>query len=60
MSSIPTTSVRIEPKLKEQANEVLEGLGLNLSVAVNAFLRAVVRERGIPFDMSLESRRRED
>ena len=53
MASSPTTTIRIDPEVKEQANEVFDGLGLSLSAAVNMFLKAVIRERGIPFDMCL-------
>lgn len=60
MTSMPTTTVRIEPELKEQANKVFDGLGISLSAAVNAFLKAVVREQGIPFDMRLETRQRKE
>lgn len=60
MASMPTTTVRIEPELKEQANKVFDGLGISLSAAVNAFLKAVVREQGIPFDMRLETRQRKE
>ena len=60
MASMPTTTVRIEPELKEQANKVFDGLGISLSAAVNAFLKAVVREQGIPFDMRLEPRQRKE
>ena len=47
-------------ELKEQANKVFDGLGISLSAAVNAFLKAVVREQGIPFDMRLETRQRKE
>ena len=53
MASSPVTNIRIDPDLKEQANAVFEELGLTLSTAVNVFLRAVVREGGMPFDMKL-------
>lgn len=51
MAGIPTTTMRIDPELKEQANEVLNDLGLNMSTAVNMFLKAVVREQGMPLDL---------
>lgn len=51
MAGIPTTTMRINPKLKEQANEVFDDLGLNMSTAVNMFLKAVVREQGMPLDL---------
>lgn len=50
MVGIPTTTMRIDPNLKEKANEVFDDLGLNMSTAVNMFLKAVVREQGLPFD----------
>lgn len=53
MTQIPATSIRLEPKLKEDAGAVFDDLGLSLSAAVNVFLRAVVREKGIPFDMKV-------
>lgn len=53
MVSSPVTNVRIDPDLKEQTNAVFEELGLTLSTAVNVFLRAVVREGGVPFDVKL-------
>ena len=53
--SMPTTTMRIDPELKDQANKVLGGLGLSLSGAVIIFLKAVVREQGLPIDMSIRS-----
>ena len=54
MATLPTTTVRIDPALKEQANEIFDELGLSLSAAVNIFLKAVVRHKGVPFEMALE------
>ncbi|MFR2086268.1 MAG: type II toxin-antitoxin system RelB/DinJ family antitoxin [Bifidobacterium bifidum] len=48
MASIPTTTMRIDPQLKEESSQVLEDLGLTLSGAVTIFLKAVVREQGAP------------
>lgn len=53
--SVPTTTMRIDPELKDQANKVLNELGLSLSGAVTIFLKAVVREQGLPIDMSIRS-----
>lgn len=51
MATTTPTQIRIEEKTKKQAVELLEGLGLNLSDAVNMFLRQVILRRGIPFDV---------
>ena len=50
MATIPT-QIRIDEVTKKQAVELLEGLGLNLSDAVNMFLKQVVLRGGIPFDV---------
>ena len=44
---------RIEPEIKEQAEMVLNQLGIPMSNAVGMFLRQVVIQRGIPFEMKL-------
>lgn len=44
---------RVEPEIKEQAEKVLERLGIPMSNAVGMFLRQVVLQRGIPFEMKL-------
>ena len=45
--------MRLDPELKDEALKVLEPLGLNLTGAVTIFLKAVVRESGLPFDMKM-------
>lgn len=44
---------RVEPELKEQAELVLEQLGIPMSNAIGIFLRQVVLQRGIPFELKL-------
>ena len=51
----PATTVRIDPQLKDAANAVFDQLGISLSAGVSAFLKAVVREQGIPFEMKLDT-----
>lgn len=46
-------NVRIDEDLKKATECVLAELGLNMTTAVNAFARTVVREQGIPFILSL-------
>ena len=52
MATTTPTQIRIEENTKKQAVELLEGLGLNLSDAVNMFLRQVILRKGIPFDVA--------
>ena len=44
---------RVEPEIKEQAERILERLGIPMSNAVGMFLRQVVLQHGIPFDVKL-------
>lgn len=46
-------NIRTEKEIKEQAEKIYSGLGLNMTTAINIFLRASIRERGIPFDLKL-------
>lgn len=54
-SNIPATTIRIEPEVKKEATVILDELGLSMSTAVNAFLKALVREGGIPFEMKVKT-----
>ncbi len=53
MAKTTNLYVRVEPGLKEQAEAVLEQLGMPVSNAINIFLKQVVMQRGIPFDVKL-------
>lgn len=47
-------NIRTEKAIKEQAEAIFNELGLNMTTAINMFLRSTIRERGIPFDLKLE------
>ena len=44
-----STNIKIDPELKEQAQDLFESLGMSLTTAVNIFLLQSVREQAIPF-----------
>ena len=44
---------RVDPDTKEQAELVLAELGIPMSNAIGMFLKQVVIQRGIPFEMKL-------
>jgi len=48
-------TIRVNRELKESAEELFEYLGLNMSNAVNIFLRKAVDQRGIPFPVNTVS-----
>lgn len=44
---------RVDPETKEQAEKILNELGIPMSNAVGMFLKQVVLQRGIPFEIKL-------
>lgn len=47
-----TIQVRVVPLVKQASEEVLWRIGLNMSEAVELFLRQVIAEERIPFDVT--------
>jgi DNA-damage-inducible protein J len=47
-----TMNVRIDENVKKSFDEFCADVGLNASVAVNMFVRAVLRSRSIPFTVT--------
>ena len=52
MATAPT-QIRIDRDVKEQANALFAGLGLDMSGAVNLFLHQCVLRGGIPFSIEM-------
>lgn len=44
---------RVDPETKEQAEAILNQLGIPMSNAIGMFLKQIVMHRGIPFDMTI-------
>ena len=44
-----TITVRVDEDTKQEAERILEDIGLNMTVLFNACLKAVVREKRVPF-----------
>lgn len=55
MAKNANVSVRVEPEIKEQAEAYMSELGLPVSVVINALYRQIIRTKGIPFPLSLNS-----
>ena len=53
MARTANVFARVEPEIKEQAESVLDQLGIPMSNAVSMFLRQIVLQKGIPFEMKL-------
>ncbi len=49
-----STNISIDSDIKAKAQELFADFGLDLSTAINMFLRQSVRENAIPFNISRE------
>ena len=47
-------NIRTDKDIKYQAEENYNKLGLNMTTAINMFLRTAIREHGIPFELKLD------
>ena len=56
MARTANVFARVEPEIKEQAESILDQLGIPMSNAVGMFLRQIVIHRGIPFEIKLPSK----
>ena len=47
-------SFRVDDNVKRDAEKTLDTIGLSMSAAMNIFLKAVAREKRIPFELSAD------
>lgn len=50
-----STNITIDSETKAKAQELLADLGLDLSTAVNIFLRQMIRDNAFPFTVRREA-----
>lgn len=51
MAKTDTLHIRVEPSVKQRAEETLNDLGLSITEAINVFLNQVILHDGIPFEI---------
>lgn len=44
-------NVNVDKNDKEKATSILKDLGLNMSTAINIFIKQIVKTNGLPFDV---------
>lgn len=49
-----TLSVKIDEKVKKDFSILCDELGLNMTTAINIFMKTVIREQKIPFEIGLK------
>ena len=47
-------NIRTDAEVKANAEQLFEKLGLNMSTAVNIFLRQAIRQGGLPFEVKID------
>ena len=50
-------SIRLDSEVKEQAQQVFNNLGMDMTTAINIFLRQAIQYQGLPFDVRLDENR---
>lgn len=53
MATTTMIHVRIDEKIKKEAAETLEDMGLSVSDAVRVFLKRVVADKQLPFELKV-------
>ena len=56
MTKTAYINVRVEPKLKREAQKVLREVGVNTSDAIGMFYRQIVMQKGIPFEVRIPNK----
>ena len=51
-------SIRLDSEVKEQAQLVFNHLGMDMTTAINIFLRQAIQYQGLPFDVRLDESRK--
>ena len=51
-----TVTARVDENVKKEAETLFKKMGLNLSTAMNLFLKKCILEQGIPFELKIPNR----
>lgn len=59
MAETTNFSVRMDKQVKQESEALFQDLGMNLTTAINVFLRQAVRAGGFPFEIKVDQPNRE-
>lgn len=54
MAATVKINVNTDPKTKQEAEKIFEAIGMNMTTAINVFLKKAIQYKGIPFDVCAE------
>lgn len=52
-------NIRMDSEVKKNAERIFGELGINMTTAINIFLRQAIRENGIPFELKIDKPNKE-
>ena len=52
-----TINIRVDDGLKKESEKILDELGLGMTAAMTIFLKAIVRNNGIPFSLEIPNKK---
>ena len=55
MSKNASLTIRMDSDVKNQAQQIFNSLGIDMSTAINVFLKQTIRYQGFPFDLTLNT-----
>ena len=53
MAKTSSMHIRVEPKVKEEVEKILNSLGMTSKEAINIYLRQIILNSGIPFEIKM-------
>ena len=53
MAKTSSIHIRVEPKVKEKVEEILNKLGMTSTEAINIYLKQIILNSGIPFEIKM-------
>lgn len=55
--SMAIINIRVDENLKRESEKIFSELGLGMTAALTIFLKAVVRNKGIPFSLEIPNKK---
>ncbi len=54
MAATAKININTDPDTKQAAEALFDALGMNMTTAINIFLKKAIQYKGIPFDVCIE------
>ena len=52
-----TINIRVDEKIKKESEDIFNEIGLGMTGAITIFLKAVIRNNGIPFSLEIPNKK---